>query len=84
LRGARLEPVYGERAAERVTVIPHLALPPTMHDRALTCVKIGLPNDAFIILTCGFATRAKRLEWVMEALSEAQETRLGVPVDPRR
>jgi hypothetical protein len=55
-----------------------------MHDRALTRVKIGLPNDAFIILTCGFATRAKRLEWVMEALSEAQETRLGVPVDPRR
>lgn len=74
---ARLEAIYGGRAAERVTVIPHLALPPTMHDRALTRVKMGLPNDAFIILTCGFATRAKRLEWVMEALSEAQQRGLA-------
>jgi hypothetical protein len=74
---ARLEAIYGGRAAERVTVTPHLTLPPTMHDRALTRVKMGLPNDAFIVLTCGFATRAKRLEWVMEALSEAQQRSLA-------
>ena len=45
---ARLEAIYGRRAAERVTVIPHLALPPTMDNRALTRVKMGLPNDALL------------------------------------
>jgi hypothetical protein len=74
---ARLEAVYGRSAAERVSVIPHLALSPVLPDRALMRAELGLPNDAFIILTCGFATRAKRLDWVMEALSEVQRRGLA-------
>nr|WP_235913860.1 glycosyltransferase family 4 protein [Pseudoroseomonas coralli] len=41
-----------------------------MPERAVARQKLGLPADAFIVATSGFATRAKRFDWMMEALEQ--------------
>ncbi|WP_139323622.1 glycosyltransferase, partial [Roseomonas sp. TAS13] len=61
----------------RCAVIPHLALPGP-YDREAARVALGLPRDAFVILTAGFASRAKRLGWVAEAVAALAPRRPGL------
>lgn len=79
LRGARAVVVHSRHAEEllrqrcpelalRCAVIPHLALPGPS-DREAARAALGLPGDAFVVLTAGFASRAKRLGWVAEAVA---------------
>lgn len=88
LRGARAVVVHSRHAegllrqrcpelALRCAVIPHLALPGP-YDREAARVALGLPRDAFVILTAGFASRAKRLGWVAEAVAALAPRRPGL------
>jgi len=88
LRGARAVVVHSRHAetllrqrcpelALRCAVIPHLALPGPS-DREAARAALGLPGDAFVVLTAGFASRAKRLGWVAEAVAELAPRRPGL------
>ncbi|PWC26330.1 glycosyltransferase family 4 protein [Teichococcus aestuarii] len=65
---AKLQAIYGPELTRHVSVIPHFAPPAYMPEQAEARRKLGLPADAFIVTTSGFATRAKRFDWMMEAL----------------
>ncbi|MFT8242789.1 glycosyltransferase [Roseomonas sp. BN140053] len=60
--------------AGRCAVIPHLAQPASA-DRAAARAALRLPPHRFILLTAGFPARAKRLDWVAEAVAEALRRR---------
>ena len=65
----RLAVLYGHERTAHVHVVPHLVLPmeghtPTMRER------LGVPEGALLIVTCGFATAAKRFDWLIAALEE--------------
>jgi glycosyltransferase involved in cell wall biosynthesis len=65
----RLAALYGRERTAHVHVVPHLVLPmeplgpPTRE-------KLGAPPGALLIVTCGFATSAKRFDWLISALDE--------------
>jgi glycosyltransferase involved in cell wall biosynthesis len=67
----RLRLVHGLTATTHVTVIPHFLPPTAMPDRAAARARLGLAPDVFIVLTAGFATEAKRFDWLIEALDIA-------------
>ncbi|MCI0755946.1 glycosyltransferase family 4 protein [Teichococcus vastitatis] len=75
---AKLSGIYGEAATRHVSVIPHFAPPVEMADQQQARDWLGLPQDAFIVTTSGFATNAKRFDWLMQALEQvlAQGTEL--------
>ncbi|UPG71871.1 glycosyltransferase family 4 protein [Roseomonas gilardii subsp. gilardii] len=88
LQGARAVVVHSRHAegllrqrcpelALRCAVIPHLALPGPS-DREAARAALGLPGDAFLLLTAGFASRAKRLGWVAEAVAALAPRRPGL------
>lgn len=60
---------YGALAAERVTVIPHFALPPAEADRAALRQRLGIAPRTVLVVTSGFATKAKRFDWIAPALA---------------
>jgi glycosyltransferase involved in cell wall biosynthesis len=65
----RLSVLYGKEQTSHVHVVPHLVLPietQPLHNRE----KLGAPPDALLIATCGFATSAKRFDWLIAALDE--------------
>ena len=64
----RLRLVHGPAATAHVAVIPHFLPPATLPDRAAARARLGLPQDGFLVLTAGFATAAKRFDWLIEAL----------------
>ncbi|QRM35611.1 glycosyltransferase [Microvirga sp. VF16] len=66
----KLRLIYGDEATQGVTVIPHFA--PKLRDRDLeeARARLNLDKDDFILLTSGFATEAKRFNWLIEALDE--------------
>ncbi|MDI3307953.1 MAG: glycosyltransferase family 4 protein [Acetobacteraceae bacterium] len=67
----RLRAMHGAEATAHVAVIPHLLPPLSVPAREAARARLGIPQDAFLICTAGFATRAKRLDWVIEALDLA-------------
>jgi glycosyltransferase involved in cell wall biosynthesis len=64
----RLRLSHGAAATAHVAVIPHPipAAPPP--DRAAARARLGIPAGAFLVVTAGFAARAKRLDWLAAAL----------------
>jgi glycosyltransferase involved in cell wall biosynthesis len=64
----RLRLVHGPDATAHVVVIPHFLPPATLPDRRAARARLGLPQDEFVVLTAGFATEAKRFDWLIEAL----------------
>ncbi|WP_431269495.1 glycosyltransferase family 4 protein [Dankookia sp. P2] len=67
----RLRLSHGPAATAHVAVIPHFLPPGAMPDRAAARARLGLPQDGFLVLTAGFATAAKRFDWLIEALAIA-------------
>ncbi|MFC0408117.1 glycosyltransferase [Roseomonas elaeocarpi] len=85
LRGSRAVVVHSRHAqrrlrefdpalAARSAVIPHLAVK-APSDRAAARAALGLPSGRTVLLTAGFPSRAKRLEWVAEAMAEVARRR---------
>ena len=68
----------GPRLAEKVHVIKHFAFPEPKIDRKAARAKLDLPAGAIVILTAGFVTASKRLDWVAQALSEVHEPTCGI------
>ena len=64
----KLRATYGADATSRVAVIPHFAPQLKVTSAQEARQRLALPADAAIILTSGFATRAKRFDWLLEAL----------------
>lgn len=60
---------YGALAERRVAVIPHFALEPQVDDVAAFRQGIGVPESTMLFVTSGFATQAKRFDWVAESLA---------------
>ena len=64
----RLRALHGEAASAHVEVIPHLLPPFAVPPREEARARLGVPPDAFLVCTAGFATAAKRFDWLIEAL----------------
>lgn len=64
---------YGAAFSDRVHVIPHFSIETEQEERATARQRLGLPKDIFLIVTSGFATGAKRLDWMADALSRLAE-----------
>lgn len=64
----RIAAIYGAVLAERVAVVPHLALPFAAEEPEILRAKLDLPDAAPLVVTSGFATHAKRFDWLVEAL----------------
>ena len=69
----RLRALHGEAAATHVEVIPNLLPPLAMPSRDEARARLGIPPDAFAVCTAGFATAAKRFDWLIDALDLAVE-----------
>jgi glycosyltransferase involved in cell wall biosynthesis len=69
----RLRALHGEAATAHVEVIPHLLPPFAVPSRAEARARLGVPPDAFLVCTAGFATAAKRFDWLLAALELAAE-----------
>ncbi|MDO9706831.1 glycosyltransferase family 4 protein [Paracraurococcus lichenis] len=67
----RLRLVHGPAATAHVAVIPHFLPPGRMPERAAARARLGIGADEFLVLTAGFATRAKRFDWLIQALDMA-------------
>ena len=65
----RLAVLYGQERTAHVQVVPHLVLPMETQE-PLTRDRLGAPAGALLIVTCGFATSAKRFDWLIAALDE--------------
>lgn len=59
---------FGPALAERISVIPHFAMPAPTRDRTSTRAVLGLADDDFVVLTAGFATRAKQMDLLASVL----------------
>lgn len=67
----RIRLLYGDEAASRVHVIPHLALAPGEQiDRDYLYGTLKVPAGVPLIVTSGFATAAKRFDWLVAALDQ--------------
>jgi glycosyltransferase involved in cell wall biosynthesis len=64
----KLAAVHGSALASKIDVIPHFAKAMDVTDRLQSRVGLGLDPEALILLTSGFATKAKRFDWLIEAL----------------
>ena len=69
----KLRAIYGDKAMSRTTVIPHFAPRLKVTSQAEARKRLGLAADELIVLTSGFATRAKRFDWLIEALDTLLE-----------
>lgn len=70
----RLRLMHGVAATAHVVVIPHFLPPTVMPSRAAARARLGIAEAAFLVLTSGFATEAKRFDWLIEALDMADVT----------
>jgi len=66
----RIRLLYGAEAAENVHVVPHLALPPDNRTDDFLHGVLKIPDGVPLIMTSGFATFAKRFDWLVAALDE--------------
>ena len=69
----KLRAIYGAKAMSRATVIPHFAPRLKVTSPLEARKQLGLSADELIVLTSGFATRAKRFDWLIEALDTLLE-----------
>ncbi len=60
---------YGEDVARRVHVVPHFAIEGTPLTRERARKALEIDDAEVLIVTSGFATDAKRFDWLIEALS---------------
>ncbi|TCZ66882.1 glycosyltransferase [Roseicella aquatilis] len=67
----RLRLAHGPAATAHVEVIPHMLPPAAMPGRAEARARLGIAGDEFLVVTSGFATEAKRFDWLIEALDLA-------------
>jgi len=70
----RIAALYGTELSSRVAVVPHLALPFAPQNPLEIRQRLNLPVDLPVIVTAGFATAAKRFDWLTEALDEVRRT----------
>ena len=73
----KLQAVHGETLADKIDVIPHFAPPLTVDEQGAARRAIGIGQDEMLILTSGFATRAKRFDWLVDALGRLAEQGLS-------
>lgn len=66
------------RSASNVHVIPHFAFAPPKISRREARHRLALPSDYFVVVTCGFATKAKRYDWLIEALDQIAMARRNI------
>lgn len=59
---------YGERLASKLSVIPHFCPPDKTEGYEKCRENLGVRQDEFLVITSGFATYAKRFDWLVEAL----------------
>ena len=64
----RLRLTHGEAATAHVEVVPHLLPPGTPPERGAARARLGLAPGQFLLVTAGYASLAKRLDWVLAAL----------------
>lgn len=64
----RLRLTHGEAATAHVAVIPHPLPPGEPPGRTAARARLGIPPGEFLLVTAGFAARAKRLDWVAAAV----------------
>lgn len=64
----RLSVLSGPERTAHVQVVPHLVLP--MDTPAPSRERLGAPEGVLLIVTSGFATSAKRFDWLIDALDE--------------
>lgn len=67
----------GKAAGEKIHVIPHFAIAAAPRDPAALRERYGYAPDAPLIVTAGFATRAKGFDLVAEAVASLR--RVGTP-----
>lgn len=60
---------FGPEAADRVDVVPHFAIQSTPRDRQAVRRRLGIDDDRLLILTAGFATKAKQMDLIAQALT---------------
>jgi glycosyltransferase involved in cell wall biosynthesis len=60
---------HGMAFADRIAVMPHFAIEPTVNTDKNTRAKLGVPDGALLVVTSGFATGHKRFDWVAQVLS---------------
>lgn len=73
----KLMAVHGEAFGEKIDVIPHFAPMLKADEQAAARRAIGVADDEMLILTSGFATRAKRFDWLVDALGRLAEAGLS-------
>jgi glycosyltransferase involved in cell wall biosynthesis len=66
----KIAAVYGDEAAAKVDVVPHFAPALLVEDQEKARAAIGYTHAAPLVLTSGFATKAKRFDWLVDALDE--------------
>ena len=64
----KLIAVHGEAVAPKITVIPHFAKKLDVTTSRQARRELGIDPSEMLLLTSGFATRAKRFDWLIEAL----------------
>jgi glycosyltransferase involved in cell wall biosynthesis len=69
---------FGDEVARKVHVIPHFALEPKREPREAARTRLSLDPNWFVIVTCGFAVRSKRYDWLLEALEHVVSSRRRV------
>lgn len=69
----RLRALHGAAATAHLEVIPHLLPPLAVPAREEARARLGIPADAFVVCTAGFATAAKRFDWLIAATALAVE-----------
>lgn len=67
----KLQATYGVAAEGKITVIPHFAKSLTVTAEEARA-RLGIGHNEVLLLTSGFATRAKRFDWLIEALHRLQ------------
>lgn len=60
---------FGPEAADRVDVVPHFAIQSAPRDRQAVRRRLGIDDDRLLILTAGFATKAKQMDLIAQALA---------------
>jgi hypothetical protein len=51
-----------------------------MPGREAARAALGIPAEAFLVVTAGFATRAKRFDWMAAAMAQAAAEAGGAPI----
>lgn len=69
---------YGPQIASKVHFTPHFAFGVKSEGRAASRRRLSLGPDDFVIVTSGFATRAKRYDWLIQALDRVAISRKKV------